>query len=120
VFLIKNKGVLLFIFTSIEASIADCCPLQSEARALQESVRFAINAGITCCTFSTDCQVLVDACMDLQPPLQIDWRVNKEAFELWRAFEENKGFQCVYINRNHNEVEDQLAEMQRMIWGSWS
>lgn len=110
-------GGLGFVLTEgVELKIAKskgskaCCPIQAEALALLEAVRYVASAGISGCKFYTDNEQLSNLCMALQPPMQADWRAFKEIMEIWRVFKQNKHYSCQFFPRRHNELADQLAK----------
>lgn len=54
------------------------CPLQAEARALLEAVRYVTENVQENCVFCTDNAMLANAVSRLQPPIEVDWRAARE------------------------------------------
>lgn len=91
------------------ASVAACCPLQAEACALQQAIKFALQQGFS------DCEGLANLCMRLQPPTDGDWRAFSEMFEVWKMVKCSPGFSCEYMPRRQNGMADHLAKTGRLL-----
>lgn len=96
-----------------------CCPLQAEAIALVQGLNYAISIGLSECAFITDNQTLAEACSNLNPPLEVDWRAHREIFDVWKKIRCNRGFTCSYEGRSNNGMADYLAKRGRKIGDSY-
>lgn len=74
------------------------------------AIRFVNAEGLYTCRFLTDCKALADACTSLQPPMEVDWRAQKEI----------QVSLCCHVGRNHNEVADDLAKRGRLTGESYT
>lgn len=88
-------------------------PLHAEAIALLKAVRLVGDRGISDCVFYTDSETLVKICVQLGPPINVDWRVADEAYQLWEIMKRNEGFKCLKIDRSLNDEADHLAKKGR-------
>lgn len=89
------------------------CPLQAEAKALATAMAFVQQRGLHVCTFCTDNLVLAKEVSKVQPPTTVDWRAANEFFLIWEFLQKNRGWNCIYISRSHNEMADRLAGLGR-------
>ncbi|XP_078152638.1 uncharacterized protein LOC144547828 [Carex rostrata] len=110
------KGGLGFVLRKGDTLVAAkskgvraCCPIQAEAQALLDAIQFVSAEGIDQCVFRSDCEVLVNLCSSLQPPIQTDWRAFKEVQEIWERLKRNQRYSCEFLARCHNELADLLA-----------
>lgn len=97
-----------------------CCALQAEAIALGHAIQLAQQEGMGKCTFITDSLVLAQACTDLNPPLEVDWRAHKEIYDIWKRLKQCLNFSCVFRDRSHNDLANSLAKRGRRIGGSYT
>lgn len=96
------------------ARVQACCPMQTEAKALLEAIKWAEFNGIEHCTFLTDCDALAALASQVNPPCQADWTMFKEAFEIWTMLKHRVDFNCQYIPRSQNTLADYLANKGRI------
>lgn len=76
-FIIIDSGRLI----SYEARpILACSPLHAEAWALKEAVAAVKGMGIQTCVFLSDCKELVEALMQFDPPMDVDWKAFREVY----------------------------------------
>lgn len=102
----------------VSAYTRACCPILAEARALLEAVKYVVSMGIEECTFYSDCQSLVQWCLDIGPPTQADWKIYRECLEIWRILKANGNYYCRFVPRCQNDMADQLARRGRMEGGT--
>lgn len=95
------------------AGVEACSSMQAEANAIQEPIVFIENRGIQGCQFMTDNLVLVDIMKQSNPPVQADWRVCREAFDLWAVFRRRGDLNCQHVPRLQNNLADYLAKLGR-------
>lgn len=96
-----------------------CCPLQAEAIALVQGLNYAISIGLSECAFITDNKTLAEACSNLNPPIEVDWRAHGEIFDAWKKMRCNKGFTCLHEGRSTNGMTDYLAKRGRLTGDSY-
>ena len=106
-----KEGDILKWYTS--RAVQACCSMQAEAQALKLGIQQATKLGISQCVFFTDYKELQEIVTKLQPPTQMDWRACKEVLEVWKLLMDNKEYQCLFVNRGHNEMADYLAKKGR-------
>ena len=110
-FVFMKQGQLM-AYRSARRTI--CSPLQAEAVALLEAIRYAIFKGWNQCLFCTDSQLLASETMALKPPLEVDWRAFREINEIWASLKRNSGYICLYVPRCQNDLADKLAKQGRI------
>lgn len=107
----KNNELIAYKAESVMA----WSPLHSEAIALLKAVRYVGEKGIKECVFYTDSEILVRICVELGPPINVEWRVADEAYQLWEIMKRNEGFKCLKIDRCLTEEADHLAKTGREL-----
>lgn len=111
--ILARDNLVAYAYKSVPA----CCPIQSEAMALQVALQFVLQEGYPSCTFYTDNITLAQACSALQPPTNLDWRAFAEAFVVWKGLKGNHNMKIEHVPREQNGTADALANRAR-IWGN--
>lgn len=106
------KGEELVAYRSV--GITACSSMQAEAKAIQDAIVFLEGRRIHACCFFTDNLVLRDIIQQPNPPIQADWRVCREAFDLWEVFRRRREFKCLHVPRLQNTLADYLAKQGRI------
>ena len=109
--IIKEGDTLL---RYLSRAVRSCCSMQAEAQALHEGIMQAIQLGIHECDFYTDCKELQEKVSRIQPPIQSDWRICKEVFEIWKLLNGSTGYRCYFADRSYNKLADYLAKNGRI------
>lgn len=107
--LVKGDTMLAYGVNHCSSS----CPIQAEAKALLEAVRYVVRNGYAGCCFCTDNKVLADAVSQFNPPTAVDWRATREMVCIWEILKANINFKCVHVARCHNVLADYLAGLGR-------
>lgn len=97
-----------------------CCAIQAKACALLLAMKYVMGQGISSCNFFTDCQTVFSSCTALTPPIEVDWKAQKEIYDIWKILKCNPGFGCYFVSRNQNEMADELAKRGRIKGGSFT
>jgi ribonuclease HI len=88
--------------------------LHSEVRAVSLAVQALQSANLNHAVIVTDCKQLSEAISAKDPPINLDWRLYSENFQVWLFVKDNSGISCVFIGREHNIEAHQLANWVRI------
>ncbi|KAJ4809828.1 Ribonuclease H-like superfamily protein [Rhynchospora pubera] len=89
-------------------------PYHAELLSLKEAVRSVHKMGISSCVFYTDCLLLHDIISGSRSPEAADWWAYDETLELVLEWNRHKQFVCFYVNRDQNQLADELAKFARV------
>jgi Reverse transcriptase-like len=76
--------------------------LHSEVRAVSLAVQALQSANLNHAVIVTDCKQLSEAISAKDFPINLDWRLYSENFQVWLFVKDNSGISCVFMGREHN------------------